>query len=232
MKRLTAMILLLLAFCAHAVAEEDSKIVRNGPRDEKRLCITVDDCTDTPMLQAIFDLSREMEVPITFFPNGYPLKDEDRDLWRAIAESDCEIGNHCFSHYTLHKMSVSQIVQQLTRCGERMDEVLGYHYPMQMMRPPFGNVTKYGSSWHVRSGAKKAGYVRIVKWDVSQNDPQKALKEVKNGSILLYHTIEKDLNCLKVLLPALKEQGWEFVTVSEMFGFEKPVPQKEAPASK
>ena len=57
---------------------------------------------------------------------------------------------------------------------------------------------------------------------MSQNNAEKCLEEVKNGSILLFHTIQKDLNCLETIIPALKAEGWEFVTVSEMFGLEKP----------
>jgi len=222
MKRLTALVLLAVTLLSQAAAEEFGAIVRHGSREEKRLCITVDDCADSEMIRAIFELSRKEAIPLTFFTNGYTLKDEDRELWLSIAESDCEIGNHCYSHYSLHKMKVSEIMNQLNRCQERLDEVMGVHYPMQMMRPPFGNVTRYGSSWHVRNAVKKAGYAHIVKWDVSQNDPEKLLKEVRNGSIALFHTIPKDLRCLEIAIPALKEEGWEFVTVSEMFGLEKP----------
>lgn len=222
MKKLTALLLLAVMLFSQASAETFGAIVRHGSREEKRLCITVDDCADSEMIQAIFDLSRREEIPLTYFTNGYTLKDEDKELWLTIAQSDCEIGNHCFSHYSLHKMKVSEIISQLTRCQERLDEVMGAHYPMQMMRPPFGNVTRYGSSWHVRNAVKKAGYAHIVKWDVSQNNAEKCLEEVKNGSILLFHTIQKDLNCLETIIPALKAEGWEFVTVSEMFGLEKP----------
>ena len=93
MKRLTALVLLALTLLSQAAAEEFGAIVRHGSREEKRLCITVDDCADSEMIRAIFELSRKEAIPLTFFTNGYTLKDEDRELWLSIAESDCEIGN-------------------------------------------------------------------------------------------------------------------------------------------
>ncbi|MBQ2700710.1 MAG: polysaccharide deacetylase family protein [Clostridia bacterium] len=146
---------MLLTLWAGASAEGFNYIVRNGERDQKHLCVTVDDCADSQMIQAIFDLSREMETPITFFTNGYTLKDEDRELRLSIAQSDCEIGNHCYAHKSLNRMNPNDIIYQLNKCQRRLDEVLGYHYPMQMMRPPFGNVKYQGSTWKVRNAVKR-----------------------------------------------------------------------------
>lgn len=53
-----------------------------------------------------------------------------------------------------------------------------------------------------------------------QTDPEKAFKDTQNGSILLYHTRKADLECLRVLVPMLKDAGYELVTVSELLGME------------
>ncbi|MBP3540607.1 MAG: polysaccharide deacetylase family protein [Clostridia bacterium] len=234
MKRLTALFLCLLlvlsAVCASAAEFKFS--IRNGDRNEKRLCITVDDCSNTEMLQNIFNLSQELGVPMTFFTLGYVLKDEDRELWRSIAESDCEIGNHTYWHESLPKLPRNEIIKTLDDTQIRLDEVLGYHYPMQVMRPPYGN-TRIGneSNIHVVRSVEAAGYDHAILWDVSQTNPKKCLKAYKNGSILLFHTIEKDWLCLAEVLPVMKEEGYEFVTVSEMIGKEpvviSPLPAPE-----
>lgn len=56
------------------------------------------------------------------------------------------------------------------------------------------------------------------KWDVSRTAPALAIGDVQGGSILLYHTNPKDIECLKVLIPQLLEQGYTPVTVSELLG--------------
>ena len=221
MKRIMALILVLLFVCSSALALQPGFSVYHGSREEKRICITVDDCKDTKTMKQIFDLGQELGVPMTFFTLGYVLLDEDRDIWRAIAESDCEIGNHCYWHNSLPKMSGTSITDTLLHVQERLDEVLGYHYPMQVMRPPYGNIrNESGNSTPTLTAIEKAGYKYAVLWDVSQTDPSKCIHDVQNGSILLFHTLQKDLKCLEVLLPQLIEQGYEFVTVSQMMGLE------------
>ena len=54
-----------------------------------------------------------------------------------------------------------------------------------------------------------------------------AIHKVQNGSILLYHARKKDYECLEALIPMLLEDGFEPVTVSEMFGFPMPEPGGE-----
>ena len=219
MKRVLALALCLVLLCSAAHAVEEGFTVRHGDRSVKRICITVDDCKDTAMLRQIFDLGQELDVPMTFFTLGYVLLDEDRDLWREIAASDCEIGNHCYWHNSLPASDSWGIRNLLLRTQERLDEVLGYHYPMQVMRPPFGNL--YDSDTgvgYVLSAIESAGYSHAVLWDVSQTNPDKCIHNVQNGSILLFHTLIEDYRCLEKLLPQLKEQGYEFVTVSEMLG--------------
>lgn len=215
MRRLAALLCALALLCPCVARAEFA--VHHGDRSQKRVCITVDDCADTEMLRAIFELGQELEVPITFFTLGYVIKEADAPLWRQIAQSDCEIGNHGYYHKSLPKLKHAEMVKNLTDMQQRLNEVLGFDYPVRVMRPPYGAV-RLGkeSNLPVVKGAKAAGYEHAILWDVSQTDAQKCLPEVQNGSILLFHTLKKDLECLRELLPALQEQGYEFVTVSDM----------------
>lgn len=216
-KRIAALTLALIALTSTALAKvEKGFTMYHGDREQKRVCITIDDLADTEMVQAIFEYGQEMNVPMTFFVLGYVLDEKDAELWRAIAESNCEIGNHTYNHISLPDFSQPVIVNNLHRVENRLDEVLGYHYQMRVMRPPYGNVYVNGTTSTVANAVDAAGYEHMVLWDVSQTDPELCIKDVRNGSILLFHSIVKDLNCLKVLIPQLIEQGYEFVTVSEM----------------
>lgn len=221
LKRIAALALGLMMLCSAALAEVlPGFTMFHGDRDEKRICITIDDLANIEMVQAIFDLGQELGVPMTFFVLGYVLDEADADLWRAIAESDCEIGNHTYNHLTLTTHTESEIVNNLHSVQAKLDKVLGYHYPMQVMRPPYGNVYKDGSTSYAARAVDRAGYRHMVLWDVSQTDPELCLKAVQNGSILLFHSIPKDLDCLEIILPELIEQGYEFVTISEMGGLD------------
>ena len=103
--------------------------------------------------------------------------------------------------------------------------MLGFDYPMTLMRPPYGRLSsrsgQISEKWVVEA-IEEAGYVHAVRWDVSQTDPAKALRQVQSGSILLYHANAKDVRCLRTLIPALQEAGYTLCTVSELLGLDAP----------
>ncbi|MBQ2700863.1 MAG: polysaccharide deacetylase family protein [Clostridia bacterium] len=214
---MTRRILALLLIClAPLWALAENLTFRCGQRDAPRIAITIDDCYDRTYIEAAVALCETYQIPITFFPVGSGLKFADGPLWQRALDAGCEIGNHTWRHKRLTELSPSRIRYQLLRTQQKVDEMLGYHYPMQVMRPPYGS-----TSGKVAQAARKAGYQKIVLWDVSQTDPVKAFKGVRNGSILLYHGRKKDIQCLKKLVPRLVEDGFQCVTVSELLGLEK-----------
>ena len=202
-----------------AKAVEAGYTVFHGDREQHRVALTVDDCYNIDHVQAVIDLCREYNVPVTFFVIGKALKVKDREVWQSALDAGCEIGNHTFSHARLPDLNRDGIISQLTRTQSRLDEVLGWHYAMQVMRPPYGRLSadpSHKSDLWVVEAIEDAGYVHAVRWDVSQTDPGKALRDVQCGSILLYHANPKDIRCLTRLIPNLVEAGYECVTLSEL----------------
>lgn len=84
---------------------------------------------------------------------------------------------------------------------------------MQIMRPPGGSI-----NGKVTKTIGNTGYQYVVKWDVSQTDFEQVIKDIQNGSILLFHGRQKDIRCLEQLIPWLLQQGYECVTVSDLLG--------------
>ena len=225
--------LLVLAFCllpAYAGAVEDGYTVFHGSREVSWVAVTVDDCYDMSHVTEILDLCETYGVPVTFFVVGSALQEADAEIWQRALSMGCEIGNHTWSHERLYKLSREQIKSQLDRTAERLDKVLGWHYGMQVMRPPYGRLSadpsKKSDKWVVES-IEQAGYLHAVRWDVDQTDPDKAIQDVENGSIILYHANPKDVRCLKQLLPELLEQGYQLVTVSDLLDLGMPVVAEE-----
>ncbi len=206
---------LLMALCAARFACAQCVSVRNGSREERRVALTVDDCYSAVHVREILDLCDQYGIKVTFFVLGNALKTEDAALWRGAVEAGHEIGSHAYKHKTLTKLSAAEVASQLERTQQRVDELLEEHYPLRILRPPYGS-TNYGLEITVG----KAGYLAIVRWDVSQTNADEAFKRVQNGSILLYHANRKDVDCLEALIPMLLKEGYECVTVSELLGLD------------
>ncbi len=213
MKKLPFVLLMLfLAFPARA-EDNVSFAIRHGDRTQPRIAMTIDDCYDSQHIQSIVTLCQEYGVVVTFFPIGNALKYADAPIWQEAISLGCEIGNHTWGHKRMTSLNEHEVRFAMLRTQQKVDALLECHYPMQVMRPPLGILP----ARHTET-LQELGYRYAVLWDVSQTDSKKALKSVENGSILLFHGRKKDVNCLKKLIPALLDAGFELVTVSELLG--------------
>lgn len=216
----------ILFFIPSAKAVKAGFTVFNGDRTKPTIAITVDDCYSSDNVAKILDVCQQYDVPITFFVIGKALKLEDGALWQRALALGCEIGNHTWGHPRLPDLNAEQIKQSLSRTQEKLDKLLGHSYVMQVMRPPYGSLSKdpnRKSDLWVVEAIEEAGYLHAVKWDVDQTDPDEAMEDVQSGSILLYHANPEDVRCLEKLIPALLEQGYGCVTVSELLALPTPV---------
>lgn len=234
LKRILALLLCLCALLPGWAAAEDTGeipedfVLRHGDRNSKKIAITVDDCylNRRKWITYDADLCRKYGIHMTFFPIVYTgcLNEKYRDIWLDVLDSGCEIGSHTWSHIKLGNRNRKTLLNAMGTFQEELDKTLGFHYQVRWLRPPYGTLKgKHLNEKTVISLLKKFGYDHIIHWEVSETkNLEKALSRTKNGSILLFHAQEKDSRFLDRLIPALQEQGYEMVTVSELFGYDPP----------
>lgn len=232
--RLAAAALCLVLMISSSAAEQTAEdllgvfTVNHGPRDSKKIAITMDDVYEPEWVWKSVELCKQYGITMTYFPIGINLKEEDRDNWKALLDAGCEIGSHSMNHLNFRDIGEYVAIERLGKFQERLDKVLGFHYEVRWFRPPTGSITdKNGSTTAMVRAIRTYGYEHILRWDVSQTDAAIAITKVQNGSILLYHARHKDYVCLEQLIPQLLEAGFEPVTVSELFGFPPPETSEE-----
>ena len=87
--RLAAAALCLVLMISSSAAEQTAEdllsvfTVNNGPRDSKKIAITMDDVYEPEWVWKSVELCRQYGITMTYFPIGINLKEEDRDNWRA-----------------------------------------------------------------------------------------------------------------------------------------------------
>ena len=251
LKRGLAILLCLCALLSFACAEKPAEgsaaavrdaeteellskfVLKHGSRAQKRIAITVDDCykTAAEWVQADVELCKQYGIHMTFFPLVYTgcLSPAYRDLWQSVLDAGCEIGTHGYKHIYMNAFDYWTLVRRLGNWQEELDKTLGYHYETRWLRPPYGSIDAKGrlSKNQVISALKRYGYDHMIHWEVSETkNMEKALKDIQPGSILLFHSKKKDTHFLEQLIPILQEQGYEMVTISELFGFD-PVETSE-----
>jgi len=214
MKKWLPLLLIMLIFMSCSPALAVVTVYHRGDTEKNQIAITVDDCYNIERMRLFLDLFAKEEIHVTFYPVGAAIKEENADLWQRILDEGHEIGNHTNDHSNLTKCDGKTIIFQLQHMEKKLNKALGYEYTIRTMRPPYGSF----SNAKTRNYISAAGYKHLVMWSVNQQDPKKALKSIKNGSICLFHANRLDLECLTELIPMLKEKGFEMVTISDLLG--------------
>ena len=109
------------------------------------IALTFDDGPDPQTTPLILDTLRERGVRATFFVVGRQVAENPSLLRRIVAEGHT-IGNHTYDHADLSGLGAQQMRTQLRGTQEAVDDALGHHHPMELMRPPYGNPYAEGSS--------------------------------------------------------------------------------------
>lgn len=162
----------------------------------------------------IVDFLKENDASATFFILGNKVAIYEQTLITMI-ENGNEIGNHSYSHKWLTKLSEVELKNQIEKVQTITKERL--NYTPKYLRPTYGGINK-----KLRSNTD----LEIVLWNVDTMDwkiknsdkiASRAISKVKNGDIILMHdTYERTFEAVKKIVPELKKQGYQFVTVSEL----------------
>lgn len=162
----------------------------------------------------IVELLKNYDCNATFFVLGNKVSVYKDTLKNSITLGN-EIGNHTYNHKWLSRLGIDDIKQQIDKTQNIIKEEL--NYTPVLLRPTYGSLNK-----KIRNNTD----LEIVLWNVDTLDwkiksskkiAERALTKIKNGSIILMHdTHERTYEALKIMIPKLLEDGYQFVTVSEL----------------
>lgn len=183
---------------------------------QKIVALTFDDGPG-PYTERLLDELQARGARATFFVLGTRV-DAYPKLIRRMAAEGHAIGNHSNSHKMLHKMDLLGVRNEMGKCAEKIEKLLGYR--PSVMRCPGGN-----SSATVKQYAEEAG-IPIIYWGVDTRDWESRNKDailkvckqnIKDGSIVLLHDIHKvSVDATIELLDWLEKEGYTMVTVPEL----------------
>lgn len=200
-----------LAIGGHGTAEPAAAIVNeNGPV----IALTFDDGPYPKVTGHILDVLEKNGVCATFFVLGSRIEGHE-DMLTRMDELGCEIGNHSFSHADLTRLSKADCQRELSDTDAEIRRVTGHE--ASVVRPPYGYYNKT-----VMSAAERP----LILWTVDTNDwrgkapgeiADYVIQQAKEGSVILMHDQQtQTADAMKMIIPTLIEEGFRFVTVSEL----------------
>lgn len=191
---------------------------------EKLIAVTFDDgpSRQTP---AILDVLGEHGALATFFVLGERVEGKEEVLGRIMAEGH-EVGNHTYSHPHALNLDDGELEHDIGRC----QRVLAAAAPV-VMRPPYGEDPVRTARLAARRGLPTTALWSIDPKDFLEHDPAAIARvmetEAAPGAIIDLHdgwprvtSTERDrtptIEALQLALPRLAEEGYRFVTVSQL----------------
>jgi peptidoglycan/xylan/chitin deacetylase (PgdA/CDA1 family) len=213
-------VLLLLAVGNFGIGSKGIPLVSSASENSvKRVALTFDDGPSARYTSDILDFLSENHIKATFFVIGVNAKEYPELIQREASEGH-DIGNHTYTHPHLKGMDSESLTEELKRTEETVKNICGIR--TVLFRPPEGVCSDA-----VRTAEKRMGY-RQVLWtidtrDWAHNSRENMVniiqKQVKNGSIILFHDYvageSHTLETIKQIVPWLLENGYEFVKVSD-----------------
>ncbi len=197
-------------------------VVYSWKTNDKTVALTFDDGPHPVHTPEILDILEEYGVKATFFTIGVNVE-QYNDVFRMVYDAGHEIGNHTYSHRNLRKLPYASVCGEIERAEEAVYETVEYR--TRLLRPPEG---AFGDD--LCRAASEMDYT-VICWSVDTMDwahtpateiAESVLSTVKGGDILLFHDFVAGASptpeALRMVIPALIEDGYTFVTVSELLG--------------
>lgn len=188
---------------------------------EKLIALTFDDGPNSANTPKLLDMLKKYGVHATFFVLGCNVGGNEK-LLRRMADEGHEIGNHSYDHSKFTALSDDAIISQLARTNKLIYNACGV--TITLARPPYG-----ARNTRVLKRFGALGLACVL-WSIDPEDWNTAnakavrdhvVKRAKAGSIILMHDLRaSSVAAAESIIRTLTEQGYRFVTVSELFAGE------------
>jgi|GEM_PF-1001402 len=183
--------------------------------DRPMVALTFDDGPHPKYTLEILDALKSNNARATFFVLG-SRAERYKEVIGRIGENGNEIGNHTYDHRELTKLSGGDITGELSRTTGILEHITGVK-PV-LTRPTYGSVNEK---------VRKYAGSPLVLWSIDTLDwktrdtekiVHEAMKNVKDGDIILMHDIYKTTaEAAGQIIEKLKARGFDIVTVSDLY---------------
>lgn len=218
-------------------SSQEPNAVYNVVTNKKVIALTFDISWGEKRTVPILEVLKQNDVPkATFFLSSL-WSQSHPDIVKKIVDGGFEIGSHGHKHVNYSELNDEDIRKQLTLAHQTISTIAGK--TPKLLRLPNGDFDK-----RVLNIAGSLGYT-VIQWDTDSMDwmspgVDKIVKRVVTnahpGDIVLLHASDSSKQtheALPQIIKQLRNQGYEFVTVSELLSMtelqDKEV-QDKAPA--
>ena len=210
----------------HATQKRHPNVLFHGAASLPQIALTFDDGPHPRDTPRVLEALAKHGIRATFFLIGHEVE-RHPNLVRRLHQSGHQPALHCYRHVPFPLENASTLKGQLDRSRKAIAEACGIPpETIRDVRPPYGFFTA-----KTLSLLNAWGY-RLALWDnmplhfiqPAQRTIRRIVERTVPGSILVLHDGKghgaKVAHILQIVLPQLKAEGFEFVTIEQMQGLD------------
>jgi len=210
--------------------ENSLPIFRKANTTDKKIAITLDECTGVKITQSFALLARNYGAKLTLFPTGENVMRAGMgDLLAAcVSELGFEIENRCYSGGArLYRLTDREMAEEIWKQNMALSYAMGAKYEAHFLRL-YGGTGETDRRTHAY--LKQLGYLGVAHWTIngSASTTDKLEMSIEPGNVYVFKTTESDLTLMKALMREAKTQGYAMVTLNDLFGYAE---NRHSPAS-
>ena len=191
------------------------------------IALTFDDGPNTVITPKVLDILEREGIVASFFLIAQNITPESAEVVRRARTMGCDIENHSVTHGFMNQMSAEQIRDEVRTCTEKIVEITGE--APKFFRPPFIAVSREMYELIDLTFICGMGCEDWVPEVTAAQRAERVLAAAEDGQIVLLHDMQWNQNtvdALETIIPGLKNRGYEFVTVSQLFERKGVTPQR------
>ncbi|WP_317368761.1 polysaccharide deacetylase family protein, partial [uncultured Tyzzerella sp.] len=199
------------------IIKENNNRKRKIDKNKPMIALTFDDGPNGNTTNKILDVLEENNSVATFFLVSRRIE-KDKETLKRMDMLGNQIGNHTANHKDLTKLSKDKIKTEVDIVNKALKNTIGKE--ATIVRVPYGAVN---------DTVKQTVEYPIIMWNIDTKDwknknantiQKEVLGKVKDGDIVLMHDLyDSTAKACEVIIPKLVEQGYQLVTVEELFEY-------------
>lgn len=214
---------LLIGICLFCACAAPVSAAEAQAEKQKVIAFTFDDGPNTGVCAQVLDVLKENDVVATFFVNAMHINENTAPVMKRMADEGHQIGSHGYNHKFMTSWTIEQIMEDWEASSDAIYESAGVRPtvmrwpnlsqpriiaedPDIFPYPAFGGMPGGPDDWNDEVDVQE----RI----------DKVVNNAQDGAIVLLHCFEGNWQtpeALETIIPELKAQGYEFVTLDELF---------------
>lgn len=201
-------------------SSEEPSAIYSVVTDSKLIALTFDISWGEKRPEPIIQILKDKGITNATFFLSSPWSKAHPEIVKQIVDAGFEIGSHGHKHVNYSTLSDEEIRKQIQTAHQILKETTGQ--TPTLIRMPNGDFDK-----RVLRIANQLGYT-VIQWDTDSLDwmnkgvnniINRVLTKAHPGDIVLMHasdSCKQTHEALPVIIDKLREQGYKFVTVSQL----------------